>query len=524
MSGSAAEPHRGSQPRRLRVLVDELRHVPNGQKLGEYAVALDAWMRQWAQYAARKDLPETERMRAIGMLASMRADFNALVAEARGASRGDAASHDLGTALDGLDQAGVQAIGQALGLPLETRYRPLFEVKAALYVEQDELWDDISERAGFFPANGINPEEVRSLLVLTYTGSLLLLSPPYEKKIRRKYIYQSIYASNLPAEGNLALLNPIHKHGPVRATRFTTSAVRKLGASPEQRWDEHRATFARLHRTLGSANTPHGIAVSVLGSAARAAAPAAAAPARAPSPVAAGAVVERPVIAVPAAAAPPPAQRAALPKPAPRLYQRDSSANTIVSGTPRSAAASSPDLADMVPAARGSEPDSLGFRPSFSNDPDLPRVAPPPEPSLPSVFVQVLHRERQRSQAKEQETAARAELRGLLARLVGLAGERDHALEAEILGQVMHLQTLGAERGEVVLAPASLSKLETENNDYCAVQSSGLFVGKVGGQLTLVKGGTFAGQSIVKGAPVAILSADASLFAVLGNVRSWSAT
>ncbi|NUO53065.1 MAG: hypothetical protein HOV80_29815, partial [Polyangiaceae bacterium] len=306
MSGSAAQPHSGSQPRRLRVLVDELRHVPNGQKLGEYAIALDAWMRQWAQYAARKDLPETERMRAIGMLASMRADFNALVAEARGASRGDAASHDLGTALDGLDQAGVQAIGQALGLPLETRYRPLFEVKAALYVEQDELWDDISERAGFFPASAIKPEEVRSVLVLTYTGSLLLLSPPYEKKIRRKYIYQSIYANNLPAEGNLALLNPIHKHGPVRATRFTTSAVRKLGASPEQRWDEHRATFARLHRTLGSANTPHGIAVSVLGSAARAGASAAGAP------VAAEKILASPVIAVPAAA-----PRAAAPAPAP---------------------------------------------------------------------------------------------------------------------------------------------------------------------------------------------------------------
>jgi hypothetical protein len=495
------------------VLVDELRHVHNGQKLGEYAVALDRWMREWAQYAARKDLPETERMRAIGMLSSMRADFNALVAEARGASRGDAASHDLGTALDGLDPAGVQAIGQALGLPLEPRYRPLFEVKAALYVEQDELWDDISERAGFFPANGIKPEEVRSVLVLTYTGSLLLLSPPYEKKIRRKYIYQSIYANNLPAEGNLALLNPIHKHGPVRATRFTTSAVRKLGASPEQRWDEHRATFVRLHRTLGSAHTPHGIAVAALGSAARAAG---------------GGVVAAPVVAVPAAApsapaAPPPAP-AAPAKPAPVPIQRDSSANTIVSGTPRSAAASSPDLAGNIPPARGSEPDALGFRPSFSNDPDLPPVPPPPEPSLPSVFVQVLHRERQRSQAKEQEAAARAELRGLLARLVDLAGERDHALEAEILGQVMHLQRLGAERGEVVLAPSSLSKLETENNDYCAVQPSGLFVGKIAGQLTLVKGGTFAGQSIVKGAPVAILSADASLFAVLGNVRSWSAT
>ncbi|NUO54536.1 MAG: hypothetical protein HOV80_37310 [Polyangiaceae bacterium] len=73
-----------------------------------------------------------------------------------------------------------------------------------------------------------------------------------------------------------------------------------------------------------------------------------------------------------------------------------------------------------------------------------------------------------------------------------------------------------------MLAPSSLSKLETENNDYCAVQSSGLFVGKIGGQLTHVKDGSFAGQSIVRGAPVAILAADMSLFAVLGSVRSWN--
>src|SRR5688572_9679489 len=128
-------------PRRLRVLVSELERLPNGKQLGEYAVALDRWMRDWATYAGRKDLPDQERNRAVWVLTSMRRDFNALVAEARAVARGsEVASRDLGTALDGLDSISIHAIGQALGLPFDLRYRALFEVKAVEYVEQDELW------------------------------------------------------------------------------------------------------------------------------------------------------------------------------------------------------------------------------------------------------------------------------------------------------------------------------------------------------------------------------------------------
>ena len=47
----------------------------------EYASTLDGWIHEWARYAARKDLARDERSRALGMLSSMRRDFNALLAE-----------------------------------------------------------------------------------------------------------------------------------------------------------------------------------------------------------------------------------------------------------------------------------------------------------------------------------------------------------------------------------------------------------------------------------------------------------
>ncbi len=484
-------------PRRLRILIEQLALLPNGQKLGEYAAALDRWMREWATYAARKDLPEAERTRAIWVLTSMRRDFNALVAEARaaGPGAGGPSELDVGTALDRLDRAGVSAISQALGVPFEPHFRPLFEVKAVEYLEQDELWDDIARRAGFAPAAEVEPQEQRSVVVLTYTGSILLLSAPFERKIRRQYVYQSIYANNLPKEGVLALLDPIVHHSPVRATRFTTSAVRKLAVSPDMRFEVHRATFARLHQTLGFAHTPPALQlrqasaqmdVDALKALARRGGPAGA-PAMPPS-------------------GPGDAAGPGVPGP----HRPRGIDNTVVSGTPAGAASA------QQPAPRPSfpEPHAPGGAPAE----EAPAV---PEPGLPSVFVQVLHRERQRSQAKEQEEVARAELRGLLARLVDGGAERDHALEAEILGQVLHLQQLAADRGEVPLQPQSLAKLETENNDVCVPIQGGLNVGKVSGGMTFVPGASFAGQQILRGAPIAILARDASLYAVLGSVRAW---
>ena len=137
------------------------------------------------------------------------------------------------------------------------------------------------------------------------------------------------------------------------------------------------------------------------------------------------------------------------------------------------------------------------------------------------MFVQVLHTERQRDHVKKLEETARAELRTLLAKLIDAVGERDHGLEAEIIGQVMHLQRLAMERGELSIPPQELARFETENNDTCSALPEALAVGKVGAPVSTIKGAHFGAQTIVRGAPVAILATDASLFAVLGNVRSY---
>ena len=140
---------------------------------------------------------------------------------------------------------------------------------------------------------------------------------------------------------------------------------------------------------------------------------------------------------------------------------------------------------------------------------------------IPSVFLQVLHNERQRDHVKKLEEIARAELRALLAKLIDAGGERDHTLEAEILGQVVYLQRLAIERGEIGVPPDEVKRFETENNDVVTTMTGGLAIGKTGDRPNPVHGAGFGTQSIVRGAPVAVMGADAGLFAVLGNVRSY---
>jgi hypothetical protein len=137
------------------------------------------------------------------------------------------------------------------------------------------------------------------------------------------------------------------------------------------------------------------------------------------------------------------------------------------------------------------------------------------------VFVQVLHAERQREGVRKLESTARAELRTLLARLIDTAGDGDHVLEAEILGHVLYLQRLAMERGELHAGPSEVLRLDTENNDQCVATKDGLSIGKRGGVAQNVPGASFRSQVVVRGAPVAVILGDGSLFAVLGNVRAF---
>ncbi|MBK6519617.1 MAG: hypothetical protein IPM79_34720 [Polyangiaceae bacterium] len=476
----------GSEPKaslRVQALKNRLLHHPNGERMFEYASTLDGWIHEWARYAARKDLPGEERSRALSMLSSMRRDFNALVAEA---DAYDPEPHSrrsaFGTALDELTDDEKLALSQILGVPYERQYRPLFEVKAAEYLEQDALWNQITEESGFVDTTTLLAEEAKSAVILTYSGSILLVSAPIEaKNFRRRYVYQSIYAGHLPTEGTLGLLEAIRKNRPVSGTRIKTSPVRKIRISREARpeWDRNKETFYRLHRTLNDAATPGALVLAPPSS------PGAPAPLEARAPDAA-----RP--------APP------RPEPAPGLDPVAGAAradgNTLVEGTPASVLAAKSD----PPEATASKSAKI-----LSSN------------RIPSVFVQVLHTERQRDHVKKLEETARAELRTLLAKLIDAVGERDHGLEAEIIGQVMHLQRLAMERGELSIPPQELARFETENNDTCSALPEALAVGKVGAPVSTIKGAHFGAQTIVRGAPVAILATDASLFAVLGNVRSY---
>jgi len=444
----------GSEPKaslRVQALAKRLASHPNGARLSEYANTLDGWIHEWARYASRKDLPEDERMRALGMLGSMRRDFNALLAEADTYGPPRARPTNFGTALDELGEAEKVALSQILGLPFAPQYRALFEVKAAEYLEQDELWNSITEEGGFVATSSMAEDAVRSAVVLTYSGSLLLVSAPTENKnFRRRYVYQSIYAGQLPTEGNIGLLEPIRPNLPVSGTRIKTSPVRKLRVSRDGHpvWDQHRETFLKLYRTMNGAATPHHLMI-----------------------------------------APPEASK------------------TVRDGTPLEVSATRPD----PPRASERPPTSARKQPKRGGSGDR----------IPSVFVQVLHTERQRESVKKMEDAARAELRTLLARLIDTVSERDHTLEAEIIGQVMYLQRLGIERGELGVMPQDLVRLDTDNNDLCTAASGGLALGKLGQRSSTIAGAHLGSQTIVRGAPLAILAKDSNLYAVLGNVRSY---
>lgn len=561
----------GSEPKaslRVQALKKRLAHHPNGERMFEYASTLDGWMHEWARYAARKDLAKEERSRALMMLSSMRRDFNALLTEADVYDTDPRPKRSqFGTALDELGEDEKAALQQILGVPLEKQYRALFEVKAAEYLEQDALWNEITEEGGFVDTTTLLSDEPKNAVVLTYSGSLLLVSAPIEKKnFRRKYVYQSIYAGHLPTEGTLGLLEPIRKNRPIAGTRIKTSPVRKIRISRESspEWDRHRETFFRLQKTLNDAATPspfvivpptqdgdapHGPPPELKEALKRVGQPVGP-PFKDPHPL------ERRLDPPPGAAAPPPSsapttvgqpagvvaaiaqRRAVPPAPPPPTGQvsrkarpqgatnHDSSpppaaafgevkelgrigSNTLVQGTPAAlyggqdiAEPTTEPLAESPPASRHGGPITSDHR-------------------IPSVFVQVLHNERQRDHFKRMEETARAEVWTLLARLIDTAGERNHGLEAEIIGQVMYLQRLAVERGELSVPPADLVRFETENNDLCTAVPDGLAIGKVGARSTTVHAAHFGTQTIVRGAPVAVMAKDGSLFAVLGNVRSY---
>jgi serine/threonine-protein kinase len=150
----------------------------------------------------------------------------------------------------------------------------------------------------------------------------------------------------------------------------------------------------------------------------------------------------------------------------------------------------------------------------------IPGSSPPWAPDA----GQVMDRKRQQLRTKEQVELARGQLHASLARLMEVGPNRDRALEAQVLRQVVHLQELAAESGEVALDPHKVAQLETEDDDVCIRRNGGLSIGKLGGAASFLPGGSFAGQLILRGAPAAILTADAGLYAVLGNVRAWVST
>ncbi len=441
---------------RVQALARRLAGHPNCQELTGYAAWLDARILEWGQFVSQRELSENERTHGLSVLANMRRDFNALLVEAdqhAGPSRSPGTQ--FGTALDQLEDSEIAAISDILGLPFEPRYRPAFEVKAAEYLEQDAVFVEITEQEGFVDQPILFADERHGAVVLTYSGSLLLISAPLTPyDVVRRYIYQSIYASPVPVEAPVRLLEPVTRNQAVVGTKLRTSPVRKIRVARRlpKSWEEQRDAFLKFHRTMRGALTPQHVDAAT----------------------------------------------AAAPRKAMAQCQVMDSADLF------DRARALARLAAPIPAAAA------------------PAQAAPAPSAMPSVFVQALRAERQRAQHKQQEEAARAELRAQIARLVEAATSGvDHALEAEILGQNVYLQRLVAESGALNESPTRVRRIEIADGASVSIERGVLVITRAEQAPERVEGGHFGPQEIVQGAPLVVLGRDGGIVAVLGNVSRY---
>lgn len=185
-------------------------------------------------------------------VAVLRLELSALLADALG----EEAQAERANALRSLDPSMRHHLAALLNVPADDRHHALLEVKAAEYLEQARAFDDVAEQFGFTEATGLEIDEPRGALVLTYNGSLLQLSAPGVDgaKLARRHVYESIYGNrSIPSRGTLSLAAPIRVGERVRTTVLNTSPVRRLRiATRPEEWDRDRQVLKRITMTFSS--------------------------------------------------------------------------------------------------------------------------------------------------------------------------------------------------------------------------------------------------------------------------------
>jgi hypothetical protein len=257
---AAATPRAPSTPRtrplegslRVRSFGALLQGRVDADEVARRAAELDALVQATFRRAVQADAPSTERLEAMGELAALRRKFDALL----GACANDGGAPPAPTLFARLEPAVREQLALVLGVPCTPEFAPLLEVKAAEYLEQGRAFDEFSKAFDFVEAPSLGVAEARGALVLTHSGSLLQLSAPGVEGSphKRRYVYDNLYASELPANGTLRLLDAVCLGARLRSTRMVTSIVRKLRLPIRtEAWQEQSATFERLRQTLRDA-------------------------------------------------------------------------------------------------------------------------------------------------------------------------------------------------------------------------------------------------------------------------------
>ncbi len=241
-SGQARPPHRVETPLRFRALARKdpaaaVRAMDLDRRLQAVARATDAAKNVFDRAMLHRQMVE------------LRVELDALVAVTLGAPLPSGSEP---SALSLVPAAVRHGLAALLGVPLRPEFHPILERKAAEWLEQGRVFDEVSTEFGFVDASALSVCESRGALVLTHNGSLVQVSAPKDDVGTRKFVYQSIYVNPVPTEGSLSLREPARIESRMKTTAFETSSIRKLRvpARAGGAWERERKTFARISAIL----------------------------------------------------------------------------------------------------------------------------------------------------------------------------------------------------------------------------------------------------------------------------------
>ena len=237
-------------PLRIEALKSRLAGKPEAAHVLERATAIEQRVQELTARAREAASHGTASIATE--VAVLRLELSVLLADALGEEAQAERAHALRT----LDPSMRHHLAALLNVPADDRHHALLEVKAAEYLEQGRAFDDVAEQFGFAEATGLDIDEPRGALVLTYNGSLLQLSAPgaNNQHLARRHVYESIYGNtSIPSRGTLSLAASIRVGERVRTTVLNTSPVRRLRiATRPEEWDRDRQVVKRITMTFSS--------------------------------------------------------------------------------------------------------------------------------------------------------------------------------------------------------------------------------------------------------------------------------